>query len=171
MKELRFVGRCGLDAHAEAARLFSLAAMTEHKYVQLRPSWNPRRPGSPEAAVVRIDEKEVLTYSQDYRFDLTLVLDCGILGLFRADAGLKNGGLVLINEVRPSTPRPPNYLSFDLDGRSEAHKIPLATAAAVAASALGQFLMISSLIGVSEVTLREGIEIIWQEVRKLRSPQ
>lgn len=169
MKELRFIGRCGLDVHAEAARLFSLAAMVENKHVQFRPSWNPRRPGSPEAAVVRIDEKEILTYSQDYRFDLTSVLDPTVLGLLKADAGLKNGGLVLINEASPRSAQPANWLSLDLDGRSEVYKIPLATMAAAAAAALGKFLSISSFIRASEATFAEGIEKVWNEVRELRS--
>lgn len=169
MKELRFIGRCGLDVHPEAARLFSLAAMFENKHVQFRPPWNPRRPGSPEAAVVRIDEQEILTYSQDYRFDLTLVLDPAVLGLLKADAGLKNGGLVLINEASPRSARPTNWLSLDLDGRSEAYKVSLATVAAVAAAALGRFLSISSFIRTSEPAFGEGIEKVWNKVRELRS--
>jgi pyruvate ferredoxin oxidoreductase gamma subunit len=96
MIEIRIHGRGGQGA-VTSAELVATAAIDDGKYAQGFPSFGPERRGAPVAAFVRIDEKPIKLREKVYTPDIAVVLDPTILKIVNVTAGLKEGGLVLIN--------------------------------------------------------------------------
>jgi pyruvate ferredoxin oxidoreductase gamma subunit len=104
----RIVGRGGQGA-VMAARMFAEAAYLEgFKGVQAFPFFGAERRGAPVQAFLRISDKEILTMGQVYEPDLVVVLDEHVMQLIDALAGLKKGGLVIVN-----TAKGPDALKID----------------------------------------------------------
>jgi pyruvate ferredoxin oxidoreductase gamma subunit len=96
MVEIRFHGRGGQGA-VTSAELTALAAIEEGKYAQAFPSFGPERRGAPVMAFVRVSEKPIRTREKVYTPDLVVVLDPSLLQIVNVEAGLKEGGLVILN--------------------------------------------------------------------------
>lgn len=92
-----------------SAELTALAAIEEGKYAQAFPSFGPERRGAPVMAFVRVSEKPIRTREKVYTPDLVVVLDPTLLQIVNVEAGLKEGGLVILNtkksvaEIRKET--------------------------------------------------------------------
>ena len=80
-----------------SAELTALAAIEEGKYAQAFPSFGPERRGAPVMAFVRVSEKPIRTREKVYTPDLVVVLDPSLLQIVNVEAGLKEGGLVILN--------------------------------------------------------------------------
>lgn len=138
MKELRFHGRREprydrVAPFVAAPRLLAEAALREGKHVQFRPPWLFLRGFTPETALLRVDREPIETYQQEAFLDAVVVTDPTILGEINAIAGLKPGGLLLVNAVTPVAPAPPaKVVARDLSGIAKVHKAEL-TAALVGA--------------------------------------
>jgi len=92
-----------------AARMFAEAAYLEgFKGVQAFPFFGAERRGAPVQAFLRIADKEILTMGQVYEPDMVVVLDEHVMQLIDALAGLKKGGLVIVN-----TAKGPDELKID----------------------------------------------------------
>ena len=99
MIEIRFHGRGGQGA-VTSAELAALAAIEEGKYAQAFPSFGPERRGAPVMAFVRISEKPIITREKIYTPDYVIVLDPTLLKLVNVEAGLKEGGTVIVNTTK-----------------------------------------------------------------------
>jgi len=108
MVEIRFHGRGGQGA-VTSAELTALAAIEEGNYAQAFPSFGPERRGAPVMAFVRVSDVPIRTREKIYHPDIVVVLDPSLLQIVNVEAGLKDGGLVILNtkkspeEVRKET--------------------------------------------------------------------
>ncbi|MGC8494425.1 MAG: pyruvate ferredoxin oxidoreductase subunit gamma [Syntrophobacteraceae bacterium] len=96
MVEIRFHGRGGQGA-VTSAELTALAAIEEGKYAQAFPSFGPERRGAPVMAFVRVSDEPIVTREKVYEPDIVIVLDPTLLKIVNVEAGLKNGGIVILN--------------------------------------------------------------------------
>lgn len=92
-----------------SAELTALAAIGEGKYAQAFPSFGPERRGAPVMAFVRVSEAPIRTREKVYEPDIVIVLDPTLLKIVNVEAGLKAGGMVILNtnksvaEIRKET--------------------------------------------------------------------
>jgi len=96
MMEVRFHGRGGQGA-VTAARLLAEAAFLEGKYCQAFPSFGAERRGAPVLAFTRIDNKPIRIRSLVYEPNHVVVLDPTLLEAVNVAAGLKRGGIIVVN--------------------------------------------------------------------------
>lgn len=96
MVEIRFHGRGGQGA-VTSAELAALAAIEEGKYGQAFPSFGPERRGAPVQAFVRVSDAPISTRENVYEPDIVVVLDPTLLKIVNVEAGLKKGGVVVLN--------------------------------------------------------------------------
>jgi len=108
MVEIRFHGRGGQGA-VTSAELTALAAIEEGKFAQAFPSFGPERRGAPVMAYVRVSDEQIRTREKIYEPNIVVVLDPSLLQIVNVEAGLREGGLVILNtnksaeEVRRET--------------------------------------------------------------------
>ena len=102
MIEIRFHGRGGQGA-VTSAELVATAAIDDGKYAQGFPNFGPERRGAPVAAFVRVDDKPIRLREKVYEPDISVVLDPSILSIVNVAAGLKEGGVILINSNKPAS--------------------------------------------------------------------
>jgi 2-oxoisovalerate ferredoxin oxidoreductase gamma subunit len=96
MIEIRFHGRGGQGA-VTAARLLGEAAFNEGKYCQAFPSFGAERRGAPVLAFTRIDNKQIRIRTLVYEPNYVVVLDPTLLEVINVAAGLKKGGIIVVN--------------------------------------------------------------------------
>jgi len=96
MKEVRFHGRGGQGA-VTAARLLAEAAFLEGKCSQAFPFFGAERRGAPVMAFARIDTKLIRVRTQVYEPNYVVVLDPTLVEAVNVAAGLKRGGVIVLN--------------------------------------------------------------------------
>lgn len=96
MIEIRFHGRGGQGA-VTAARLLAEAAFLEGKHCQAFPFFGAERRGAPVVAFTRIDAEPIRIRTQVYEPNHVVVLDPTLLEAVNVAAGLKRGGMMVIN--------------------------------------------------------------------------
>ncbi len=154
MIEIRIHGRGGQGA-VVASKLLADAVFREGRYVQVFPEFGVERRGAPVAAFARIDSKPINLRCKIYEPDHIIVLDPTLLASVDIAAGLKEGGLILINSDRP--PR-----DFDLssefrvatiDATSIAVKYHLGSRATpiVNTAIVGAFAKVSGMMSIDSV--------------------
>ncbi len=99
MVEIRFHGRGGQGA-VTSAELTALAAIEAGKFAQAFPSFGPERRGAPVMAFVRVSDRQIRTREKVYNPDVVVVLDPSLLQIVNVEAGLKDGGLVVLNSKK-----------------------------------------------------------------------
>jgi len=99
MVEIRFHGRGGQGA-VTSAELTALAAIEQGKFGQAFPSFGPERRGAPVMAFVRVSETPIRTREKVYQPDIVVVLDPTLLKLVNVEAGLKEGGIIVLNSAK-----------------------------------------------------------------------
>ena len=105
MIELRFHGRGG-QGGVTSSELTALAAIEDGKYAQAFPSFGPERRGAPVQAFVRVSNNPILSREKIYSPDIVVVLDNTLLDIVDVGAGIKEGGLVVLNtKLSPSEAR------------------------------------------------------------------
>ncbi|MCE4620518.1 MAG: pyruvate ferredoxin oxidoreductase subunit gamma [Desulfurococcales archaeon] len=93
--EIRWHGRGGQGA-VTAAMILAEAAIFEGKYAQAFPEFGAERRGAPVRAYTRVSDKPILTRAPITRPDVVVVLDSSLPKELYL-AGLKEGGLILVN--------------------------------------------------------------------------
>lgn len=96
MIEIRFHGRGGQGA-VTCAELVAQAAIDTGKYATAFPSFGPERRGAPVVAFARVDDKPIKLRSKVYTPDVVVVLDPSLLEIANPTAGLREGGMLVIN--------------------------------------------------------------------------
>ncbi|AEA46817.1 pyruvate ferredoxin oxidoreductase subunit gamma [Archaeoglobus veneficus] len=99
MLEVRFHGRGG-QGSVTAAEVLAIAAFKDGKYSQAFPIFGVERRGAPVQAFCRIDEKPIKQRCQVYEPDLVVVQDATLMSDVDVTAGLKEGGILLINSAK-----------------------------------------------------------------------
>lgn len=96
MIEIRLHGRGG-QGGVTSAELIAIAAITQGKYAQAFPSFGPERRGAPVQAFARISDSQIRTREKIYHPDVILVLDASLPKIVKVTAGLKEGGIAILN--------------------------------------------------------------------------
>lgn len=102
MLEIRIHGRGG-QGSVTLAELIATAAFYSGSQVQAFPNFGVERRGAPVEAYVRIADKFIQRRDQIYNPDYIIIQDDSLLGVVDVVAGLKKGGLVLINTEKAIT--------------------------------------------------------------------
>jgi len=150
--EIRFHGRGGQGA-VVASELLAQAAFLEGKHPQSFPFFGVERRGAPVTAFTRIDTKPVEVRTSITEPDIVIVLDPGLARTVPVAAGLRSGGLLLINTTRRKEdvklPTAARIVTVDASG------IALANGLGSAASPIVNTSMLGALVATSGVvTLR-----------------
>ena len=97
MKEIRIHARAGQGAITTAS-LLGYVYFLKGMYPYAFPNFGAARMGAPMNAYVRVDDKPVRLRSQIYEPDFVVVVDATLMRGFNCFAGLKDKGIVIINE-------------------------------------------------------------------------
>ena len=100
--DIRLHGRGGQGVMT-SSYLIAEAALLEDKYVHAFPSFGPERSGAPIAAFARISDERFYVKTEIYEPDIVIIQDPTLLGQVDVAAGLKDGGLVIINTDDPNS--------------------------------------------------------------------
>jgi 2-oxoacid:acceptor oxidoreductase gamma subunit (pyruvate/2-ketoisovalerate family) len=98
MRELRFHGRGG-QGTVIASKILAAALFREGRQVQSFPAFGVERRGAPVTAFLRIADAPILLRCEITEPDDLVILDPTLIGAVDVTAGLKDGGLVLINST------------------------------------------------------------------------
>jgi pyruvate ferredoxin oxidoreductase gamma subunit len=99
VKEIRIHARAGQGA-ITVANLLGAAAVAEGMYALAFPHFGAARMGAPMNAFVRVSDKPIRLRCQIYEPDCLIVVDPTLLVGYDVFAGLKPGGIAVVN--RPS---------------------------------------------------------------------
>lgn len=102
MKEIRLHGRGGLGV-VKASQLVVRAAVEGGLYGQSIPAFGVERKGSPVFGYLRLSHDPIRRRMQVYTPDILLILDDSLITSPATYAGLKEGGMIIIN-TRQSIP-------------------------------------------------------------------
>jgi pyruvate ferredoxin oxidoreductase gamma subunit len=97
MKEIRIHARAGQGAITTAA-LLGEAYFLKGVYPYAFPHFGAARMGAPMNAFVRVDTRPVRLRSQIYEPDYILIVDATLMRGFNCLSGLKDNGIVLVNQ-------------------------------------------------------------------------
>ena len=97
--EIRIHGRGGQGA-VIGAEILADALFREGKYSQKIPVYGAERRGAPVVAFVRFDEKPITLTCGVYNPDCIVVLDPKLQKTVNVAAGLKEGGVAILNETK-----------------------------------------------------------------------
>lgn len=148
MKEILIFARAGQGAITSAI-ILATAAVEEGKHAFAFPHFGSERMGAPLNAYVRLDDKPIRTRSQIREPDYVLVQDPTLLAGFDVAAGLKPGGVVVINSPHPAhalglrvergrvVTVPASHIAQEVLGRADRANTPLLGAFAAATGEVG----------------------------------
>lgn len=154
MIEIRIHGRGGQGA-VIASRVLALAFFKEGKCVQAFPTFGVERRGAPVAAFTRVNEKAIKLRCQIYEPDHLIILDPTLIATINLTAGLKEGGIILINsEKEPSSffsSGPYIIATVDANSIAVKHRLGSRTYPIVNTAILGAFSRVSKLVGIDAI--------------------
>lgn len=151
MIEIRFHGRGGQGA-AMASSIIADAIFAEGKEVQSFPMFGVERRGAPVAAFIRVDDKPIRVKCELDEVQYVLVFDPTLTEAVNVAAGVKPGGLILVNSDRkPEDLKLGSEVTVKtFDGTTLAVDMGLGTRTApiVNTTMLGAFAKLTGLVGV-----------------------
>ena len=159
--EIRWHGRGGQGAITAAQILAEAASVYEDKWVTASPSFGAERRGAPVIASTRISDRKIRIRSQIINPDIVIVLDPTLVNDVDITAGLKNGGIVIIN-----SPKAPNEFKFS--GKfnvftCDCTKIALDLQLLAAGQVVLNTPILGSLIKAKELVKIESVKAVIQE--------
>jgi pyruvate ferredoxin oxidoreductase gamma subunit len=152
MYQVRLHGRGGQGV-VTAAELLALAAFDGGHEAQALPSFGPERTGAPVVSYCRIDHgRPIRTHEPITAPDAVLVFDATLLHHVDVLAGLRPGGLVLLNSSRP-----PGELGLPAD--VAAHTLPAnELAGATTGRPLGNTCLLGAFAALTGVITLDALE-------------
>ncbi|MCP1663094.1 MAG: pyruvate ferredoxin oxidoreductase subunit gamma [Methanocalculus sp. MSAO_Arc1] len=115
MRELRIHGRGG-QGSVTAAELIAVAAFKGGVYSQAFPAFGVERRGAPVQAFVRFSDEKIRLRSQVYEPDYIIVQDSTLIKDINVFAGMKPGGIAIVNTEQASRyPAPEGVSMIALD--------------------------------------------------------
>ena len=155
MRELRFHGRGG-QGTVVASKLLAVALFLEGREVQSFPMFGVERRGAPVTAFLRVSDSPILLRCEISEPDDLIVLDGTLVGAVDVTAGLKPGGIVLLNTEEPPESFPQlldrfHLFTVDASGIAIRHELGSRTQPIVNTAILGAFAACSGLITLESV--------------------
>lgn len=114
--DIRLHGRGGQGVMT-SSYLIAEAALLEDKYVHAFPSFGPERSGAPIAAFARISNEKFYVKTEVYEPDIVVVQDPTLLGQVDVAAGLKEGGIIIVNTDDPNSESVTNLKNLRPDAK------------------------------------------------------
>ncbi len=108
INEIRWHGRGGQGAITAAKIVAEAAFSSGYGGVVMAPTFGTERRGAPVMTSLKISKNKIYDLSPIAEPDMVIVLDHLLVEEMDVAAGLKSGGLIIIN-----TPRPPEAFSFE----------------------------------------------------------
>jgi 2-oxoacid:acceptor oxidoreductase gamma subunit (pyruvate/2-ketoisovalerate family) len=102
MREIRWHGRGGQGAVTSAKILADAAYRSGFAGVTSQPTFGAERRGAPITASTRLSSEPVRVLSQVTAPDIAIVLDDSLVEVANPTAGMKPGGMLIVNTVRPA---------------------------------------------------------------------
>lgn len=157
MKEIRLHGRGGQGV-VKASQIVVRAAVAGGKNGQFIPFFGVERKGSPVFGYLRIAEEQIRRKMQVYEPEILVIMDDTLVGLPATYAGLKDGGLVVINSVK--TPE-------ELGVPKNAGRVAIVDATGIAERLMGRNIPNTAMLGAFEKAA--GLvdkEVLFAEIEK-----
>lgn len=155
MHEIRWHGRGGQGAVTSSKILAEAAYRSGWSGVTAAPSFGAERRGAPITASTRMDRQPIRILSQVTTPDVVVVLDDSLLGVAHASAGLKPGGLVIVNTVKPraelAIPAEVRVVTADVTGSAMAAGVIVGGQPMVSAAVLGSVAKATGLVTMEAV--------------------
>lgn len=169
MRELRIHGRGGQGA-VIASKVLAVALFHEGRQVQSFPAFGVERRGAPVTAFLRIADAPIRLRCEITEPDDLIVLDATLIGAIDVTAGLKPGGMIVVNTERsPDTfdSLTPRYRVATVDASAIAaeHGIGSKSQPIVNTAILGAYAAASGQVGLDAVcdAIREEVPILPEE--------
>lgn len=155
MRELRIHGRGGQGA-VIASKLLAAALFREGRWVQSFPAFGVERRGAPVTAFLRVSDSVIHLRCEITAPDDLVVLDPTLIGAVDVTAGLKPGGLVLINSQLapadyPELARQFRVVTVDASGIAVKHGLGSPARPLVNTALLGAFASASGQVRLDSV--------------------
>jgi 2-oxoacid:acceptor oxidoreductase gamma subunit (pyruvate/2-ketoisovalerate family) len=155
MNEIRWHGRGGQGAVTSAKILADAAFRSGFAGVTSQPSFGAERRGAPITASTRLAGEPLRILSQVTEPDIIVVLDESLLDVANATAGMKSGGMVIVN----STKTPGDFalredlrvVTSDVIGAAEAANLIVGGQPMVSTAVLGAFARATDLVTMESV--------------------
>ncbi len=155
MHEIRWHGRGGQGAVTGAKLLAKAGFLTGFAGVTSAPSFGAERRGAPITCYTRLSDEPVRVLSQVSEPDVVVVLDDSLVEVGNAAAGLKSGGVMIVNTVR--TPEEIGAVGdfrvvvADVTGSAEAAGVIVGSTAMVNTAILGSIAAATGLVTLKSV--------------------
>ena len=157
MKEIRLHGRGGQGV-VKASQIVVKAAVAGNQYGQFIPFFGVERKGSPVFGYLRLSDGPIRRKMQVYEPDILVILDDSLVSLPSTYAGLKEGGTVIINTVKPLA---------SLSIPKEAKEIAFVDASGISEELLGRNIPNTAMLGaMAKVTGMLDKELLFNEIEK-----
>ncbi len=120
-----------------------------------QPSFGAERRGAPITASTRLAHEPIRVLNQVSEPDIVVVLDDSLLQVGGAAAGVKPGGLLIVNTTRPAADLPLSgdfdVVTADVTGAAEAVDLIVGGQPMVSTAILGSFAAATGLIDLDSV--------------------
>ena len=155
MQEIRWHGRGGQGAVTSAKILADAAFRAGFAGVTSQPSFGAERRGAPITASTRLSDEPLRVLSQVTEPDIIVVLDESLLTVANATAGLKPGGLAIVNSSKPAADLAVRddirVVTSDVTGAAQAVDLIVSGQPMVSTAILGAFARATGLISMADV--------------------
>lgn len=137
MKEIRLHGRGGQGV-VKASQIVVRAAVAGGKNGQFIPFFGVERKGSPVFGYLRISEEPIRRKMQVYEPEIIVIMDDSLVGLPATYAGLKSGGIVVINSTKTAE---------ELGVPANAGEVAIVDASGIAEELIGRNIPNTAMLG------------------------
>lgn len=157
MKEIRLHGRGGQGV-VKASQLVVKAAVAGGKCGQFIPFFGVERKGSPVFGYLRLSEQPIRRKTQIYEPDILVIMDDSLVSLPQTYAGLKDGGIIVINSRRTLE---------ELAVPQNAGAVAVVDASGISKELFGRNIPNTAVLGAfAQVTGLVDQEILFEEIAK-----
>lgn len=181
MVEIRLHGRGGQGA-VIAGKILAAAVFRDGMYAQSFPAFGVERRGAPVTAFTRIDRERVNLRCEIYEPDHIVVLDPTLMEGVNVTAGMKEGGIVVVNSEDEASAFPFGerfrIATVDASGIAVRNRLGTRTTPIVNTAILGAFSRVTGLVTIESVVeaIRDAVPVhpnenaaaarnAWDEVR------
>ncbi|MGN0136431.1 2-oxoacid:acceptor oxidoreductase family protein [Anaerotignum sp.] len=157
MKEIRLHGRGGQGV-VKASQLVVKAAVAGGSHGQFIPFFGVERKGSPVFGYLRLDDKSIRCKTQIYDPDILVIMDDSLVTLPQTYAGLKDGGMVIINSIKTME---------ELQIPENAGTVAMVNASGISEALFGRNIPNTAMLGAfAKVTGLVDKDILFEEIAK-----
>lgn len=155
MKEIRLHGRGGQGV-VKASHIVVKAAVAGNSYGQFIPFFGVERKGSPVFGFLRLSNEPIRRKTQVYEPDILMIFDDTLVKLPATYAGLKEGGIVIINSVKAVE---------ELGVPAQAGEVAIINATGISEELFGRNMPNTSMLGaLAKVTDLVNKDILFDEI-------